>query len=134
MQDSGKYWNKGKLLHEKVSVYYFIKRQSYRHIKTSQMICSENQLTGFSMIATLVAFKELMLFDTVRREYQEKVKLNNKIVSVHEINNHFYLNPIWLGSLGVRFEVGGVKLPRLKLVRIMLETWHLVRKYTHTHT
>ena len=44
------------------------------------------------------------------------------------------LTLIWVGYLGVRFEVGrGVKLPPpcLKLVRIMLETWILVRKYIH---
>ena len=40
------------------------------------------------------------------------------------------LTLIWMGFLGVRFEVGGggVKLTCLKLVRIMLET--LARKYT----
>ena len=35
------------------------------------------------------------------------------------------LTVIWMGFLGVRFEVGGVegvKLPSLKLVRVMLET------------
>ena len=38
---------------------------------------------------------------------------------------------IWVGFLGVRFEVGGVKLPLcLKLVRILLETSNLARKYT----
>ena len=43
------------------------------------------------------------------------------------------LTLIWVGFLGVRFEVrGGVKLtPCLKLVRIMLETSNLARKYTH---
>ena len=36
-----------------------------------------------------------------------------------------------MGSLGVRFEVGGgIKLLRLKLVRIMLSTSNLARKYT----
>ena len=39
---------------------------------------------------------------------------------------------IWMGLLGVRFEVGGCKItPCLKLVRIMLETWNLGRKCTH---
>ena len=43
------------------------------------------------------------------------------------------LTLIWVGFLGFHFEVGGgVKLlPCLKLVRFMLETWNLVRKYTH---
>ena len=45
---------------------------------------------------------------------------------------------IWVGFLGVYFEVGGgggvVKLPRLKLVRIMLETWNLARTYTNIGT
>ena len=50
--------------------------------------------------------------------------------------DHYSLILIWVGSLGVRFEVVRVKLPPLphpclKLVRIMLETWNLVRKYTH---
>ena len=38
---------------------------------------------------------------------------------------------MWVGTLGVRFEVGGGGMG-LKLVRIMLETWNLVRKY-HTY-
>ena len=37
-----------------------IKRQSCRHIETSQLICRANQLTSFYMMATL-AFNELML-------------------------------------------------------------------------
>ena len=44
----------------------------------------------------------------------------------------FWLTLIWVGFLGARFEVGrGVKLARLKLIRIMLETWNLVHKFTH---
>ena len=35
--------------------------------------------------------------------------------------------------LGVPFEVGEVKLSRLKLVRIMLETSNCAGKYTHTY-
>ena len=42
-----------------------------------------------------------------------------------------YVTLIWVGFLGVRFEMGGKISPCLKLVRIMLETWNLVRKYTH---
>ena len=44
---------------------------------------------------------------------------------------------IWVGFLEVRFKVvvvvvvRGVKLSRLKLVRIMLEIWNLARKYIH---
>ena len=42
------------------------------------------------------------------------------------------LTLIWVGFLGFRFEVGegGKITPRLKLVRIMLETLNLARKYT----
>ena len=48
------------------------------------------------------------------------------------------LNLIWVDFLGVRFEVGGggkitlspLLPPCLKLVRIMLETSNLARKYT----
>ena len=42
------------------------------------------------------------------------------------------LTLIWVGFIGVHFEVGGggVKLLRLKLVRIMLEASNLARKYT----
>ena len=40
-----------------------------------------------------------------------------------------FFNPNLGGFLGVHFEVGGVKLPRLKLVRIMLETPNLAHKY-----
>ena len=35
-------------------------------------------------------------------------------------------------SLGVRFGVG-VKLPRLKLIKIMLETWNLVHTHAQSH-
>ena len=47
-----------------------------------------------------------------------------------------YLTLIWVGFLGIRFEVGGGKItclppPRcLKLVRIMLATSNLAGKYT----
>ena len=42
----------------------------------------------------------------------------------------YYSTLIWVGYLGVRFEVGGGgELPRLKLVKIMLETSNLARKY-----
>ena len=45
------------------------------------------------------------------------------------------LTLIWVGFLGVRFGVGGgVKLPRLKLVKIKLEISNLARKYTHIHS
>ena len=43
-----------------------------------------------------------------------------------------HLTLIWVGFLEVRFEVGGggkITLPVLKLVRILLETWNLARKY-----
>ena len=44
------------------------------------------------------------------------------------------LTLIWVGFLGVCFEVGwrggGKITPFLKLIRIMLETWNLARKYT----
>ena len=46
-----------------------------------------------------------------------------------EQNVSISLTLIWVGFLGVPFEVGGVKLPRLKLVRIMLETSNLAHKY-----
>ena len=37
----------------------------------------------------------------------------------------------WVGFLGVRFVGGGGKItPRLKLVKIMLETSNLAHKYT----
>ena len=47
-----------------------------------------------------------------------------------------FLTLIWVGFLGVRFEVGrggkgGKITPCLKLVRIMQETSSLARKYTH---
>ena len=42
-----------------------------------------------------------------------------------------HLTLIWVGFLEVRFEVGGGGkiTPVLKLVRILLETWNLARKY-----
>ena len=47
-------------------------------------------------------------------------------------NKKIDLTLIWVGVLGVRFEVegGGKITPRLKPVRIMLETSNLARKYT----
>ena len=36
---------------------YLIKRQSYHHLETSQLICTVNQLAGFYMMTTL-AFNE----------------------------------------------------------------------------
>ena len=49
--------------------------------------------------------------------------------------HHSCLTQIWVGFLGVCFEVeggdGGGKITLcLKLIRIMLETWNLVHKYT----
>ena len=41
------------------------------------------------------------------------------------------LTLIWVDFLGVRFVLGGNIGPSLKLVRIMLEVWNLVRKYAH---
>ena len=49
------------------------------------------------------------------------------------MNNNIVLTLTWVGFLGVRFEVRVGKLPPppcLKLVRIMLETSNLARKYT----
>ena len=49
------------------------------------------------------------------------------------------LTLIWVGFLRVRFEVGGRGggggkiTPCLKLIRVMLESWNLVRKYTYTY-
>ena len=46
------------------------------------------------------------------------------------------LTLIWVGFLRVRFEVrrgGGKITPCLKLIRVMLESWNLVRKYTYTY-
>ena len=39
-------------------MFQLIKRQSYHHIETSQLICFANQLTGFYKIVTLL-FSEL---------------------------------------------------------------------------
>ena len=38
---------------------------------------------------------------------------------------------IWVGFLGVPLGLGGKIAPCLKLVRIILETWNLVCKYSH---
>ena len=51
----------------------------------------------------------------------------------HFIRSRHCLTLIWVGFLGIRFEVGGGKIippPCLKLVRVMLETSNLARKYT----
>ena len=43
-----------------------------------------------------------------------------------------FLTQIWVGFLGVRFEVVGSKtILCLKLVRIILETWNLFCKHAH---
>ena len=48
------------------------------------------------------------------------------------ISTIYDLTLIWVDFLVVRFEVGWVKVhPCLKLVRVMLETWNLVRNYRH---
>ena len=61
---------------------------------------------------------------------EQQLFKNNIFIKVFQC----ILTLIWVGFLGVRFEVGwGVKLPTppgLKLVRIMLETSNLARKYT----
>ena len=44
--------------------------------------------------------------------------------------NSYSLMLIQVGFLGVRVEVGGIT-PCLKLVKIMLETLNLIRKYTY---
>ena len=36
-----------------------VKRQSYQHIETNQLICRENQFAGFYLMTTL-AFNELI--------------------------------------------------------------------------
>ena len=41
-----------------------VKRQSCHHIETSQLTCTENQLTGFYMIATY-ALNELSEFKQI---------------------------------------------------------------------
>ena len=51
-----------------------MKRQSCHHIETSQMICSENQLTGFYMMATL-AFNELILEATFSEDRSRYIRL-----------------------------------------------------------
>ena len=55
------------------------------------------------------------------------------IVTWYSFNFKFSkLTLIWVGSLEVRFEVRRGKITLSpKLVRIMLETWNLIRKYTH---
>ena len=40
-------------------MYYLIKGQSCYHIENNQLICSENQLSGFYMM-TALGFNELM--------------------------------------------------------------------------
>ena len=63
-------------------------------------------------------------------------KFQNKVILY--FLNYFindFLTLIRVGVLGLSFVVWirgwGVNLPRLKLTRIMLETWNLVRKDTH---
>ena len=55
--------------------------------------------------------------------------------NLYDVSHRYsFLILIWVGFLGVRFEVVGVKLNPppiscLKLIGIMLETWNLIRKY-----
>ena len=54
-----------------VKIVYLIKRQSCRHIKTSNLISSANQLTGFYIKATVV-FNELNhFFKKVRQKIMD---------------------------------------------------------------
>ena len=55
---------------------------------------------------------------------------NNK----ESLKYYFSNKEIWVGFLGVRFEVGGETTPCLKLVRYMLETSNLARQYTHIYS
>ena len=53
--------------------------------------------------------------------------------TIDQIRFLFLSFPFWVGFLGVRFEGGGIKLPLplcLKLVRTILKTLNLARKYT----
>ena len=73
----------------------------------------------------------------------EKTRKNHMpvlLLSIHNLSEKANPDNFWdvklfkpnLGGLfWAHFEVLGVKLPPLKLVRIMLETWNLVCKYTH---
>ena len=70
--------------------------------------------------------------------YSKKEKIYNAYVSKHNSNHEkqvILLTLIWVGFLGVRFEVGGTIIPPppsyLKLVKVMLETWNLICKCTH---
>ena len=63
------------------------------------------------------------------------LNLNHDVSSIGCYSCPLVLTLIWVGFLLVRFDVyrggrGGKITPCLKLVRIMLETSNLVRKYT----
>ena len=53
-----------------------------------------------------------------------------KVWRLSWITCFYLLTLIWVGSLGLCFRGGGY-FPCLKIVRIMLETWNLIRKYKH---
>ena len=78
----------------------------------------------------------ILFYDNWRAFYnvalcERKKQWNNRVKSKLKL---FESTLIRVGFLWVRFVVGGgTKItPGLKLVRITLETWNLVRKYTHT--
>ena len=63
--------------------------------------------------------------DSVNSDFRSYVKSTERAVL-----KMLALTLIWVGFLGVPFEVvGWGKISSLKLVRIMLETLHLARKY-----
>ena len=81
-------------------------------------------------------FLKQLAFSSVMETVQINVPLLGEFdlytVYLHFFFNH--INPIWVGFLGVRFEVGGGgKItgppPYLKLVGIMLEASNLASKY-----
>ena len=49
-------------------------------------------------------------------------------------NSYYHLSLIWVGFLEFVCGGGGLKItPCMKPVRIKLETWNLIRKYTHIY-
>ena len=66
-------------LHNEVSTYYLIKRQSCHHIETSHMIYTANQLTGSYMMTTLT-FNELKLPICIT---DKNISKNKDILDIH---------------------------------------------------
>ena len=108
-------------------------QQEYQDFIYSSLVTCTKSLSNSNSFVVPAAKQKGHKYNIVKMKYKGFNKLRTVIAETETLfyNELLLSNPNLVGFLGVRFEVGGVKLsPCLKLVRIMLETSNLVRKYT----